>query len=272
MICLTVRSFLTSQFFLKNQHRLRGVSSFILSVLITFCLLALVWDVVSSRPVSQAGTEFSSFTCVDENNRKKENTVRLMMRQKVSTPKKSKSTFRAKTVSDIIAPEPDFNLEVAKIAPSVTPSQLQECNIGRNLDFSVFKTGNFLSRLTRAGAKKGYMTVSLMWDNYNDLDLHCTGPNREEIFYDNRKGKIGELDVDMNAANQLSLEPVENLYFPQRVKGKYQIHVNHYSNKGGKDPTYFQVLVRIEGQKPMKFKGAISAGEPKKEIYATHLR
>ena len=53
------------------------------------------------------------------------------------------------------------------------------------------------------------------------------------------------------------------------MKGKYQIHVNHYSNKGGKDPTYFQVLVRIEGQKPMKFKGAISAGEPKKEIYAT---
>ena len=62
-----------------------------------------------------------------------------MMRQKVSTPKKSKSTFRAKTVSDIIAPEPDFNLEVAKIAPSVTPSQLQECNIGRNLDFSVLR-------------------------------------------------------------------------------------------------------------------------------------
>ena len=54
------------------------------------------------------------------------------------------------------------------------------------------------------------MTVSLMWDNYNDLDLHCTGPNREEIFYDNRKGKIGELDVDMNVpisvhSNQLKI-------------------------------------------------------------------
>ena len=196
-----------------------------------------------------------------------------MMRQKVSTPTKSKSTFRARAISDIVAPEPDFNMEVAQIAPAVTPTPPQDFNIGRNLDFSVFKSGNFLSRLSRAGAKSGFITVSLMWDNYNDLDLHCTGPNREEIFYKNRKGKLGELDVDMNAGNQRSREPVENLYFPQRMSGRYKVTCDHhYSNKGDRDPTRFVVLVRVEGRKPMRFNGQISAGQPKQEIYAVNIR
>jgi uncharacterized protein YfaP (DUF2135 family) len=111
-----------------------------------------------------------------------------------------------------------------------------------------------------------------MWDNYNDLDLHCIGPNREEIFYKNRKGKFGELDVDMNAGSQRSREPVENLYFPNRVSGRYQVRVNHYSNKGGKDPTPFTVLIRVEGRKEIRLRGKISAGQPKKEIYAVNIR
>tara|TARA_A100001015_G_scaffold88707_1_gene98674 strand:+ start:59 stop:409 length:351 start_codon:yes stop_codon:yes gene_type:complete len=98
------------------------------------------------------------------------------------------------------------------------------------------------------------------------------GPNREEIFYSNRKGKIGELDVDMNAAHERSREPVENLYFPRRISGRYQVCVNHYSNKGGKDPTSFTVLIRVEGRREMRLKGQISSGQPKQEIYAVNIR
>ena len=267
-----VPAFFNSVFFIRYQHRIRMASSLALSILLTFCLLALLWDIVSSKPEKKPGGEFTSFPSIDKGNRKQEHTVRLMMRQKKSTPTKSKSTFRAKAISDIVAPEPDFKMEVAQIAPAVTPSPPQDFSMGRRLDFSVFKSGNFMSRLSRAGAKSGFITVSLMWDNYNDLDLHCTGPNREEIFYNNRKGKIGELDVDMNAANQRSREPVENLYFPQRVSGRYKVHVNHYSNKGDRDPTRFVVLVRVEGRKPMRFNGQISAGQPKQEIYAVNIR
>ena len=76
----------------------------------------------------------------------------------------------------------------------------------------------------------------------------------------------------MNAANQRSREPVENLYFPQRVSGRYKVHVNHYSNKGDRDPTRFVVLVRVEGRKPMRFNGQISAGQPKQVIYEVIIR
>ena len=110
----------------------------------------------------------------------------------------------------------DINLAVSQIAPPVTPSDTQPFNLMNNLDFSVFKSGAFMTRLRQAGAKQGYLTVSLIWDNYNDLDLHCTAPNREEIFYKNRKGKLGELDVDMNAGSQRTTKPVENLYFPSK--------------------------------------------------------
>lgn len=268
---LIVQNILNSLFILKNQQRIWVILSFALSLLITFCVLALLWNIVSSRPSKKPGAEFASFSSVDQGNRKQEHTVRLMMRQQASTPKKSTFRFRTKAISDIVAPEPDFDLEVAQISPTIMPSAPQGLNMLGNLDFSVFKSGNFMSRLQRAGAKKGFITVSLMWDNFNDLDLHCTGPNREEIFYNNRKGRIGELDVDMNAGSQRSREPVENLYFPKRLSGKYQVHVNHYSNKGGSDPTRFVVLLRVEGRKPMRFKGQISSGQPKQEIYALNI-
>ena len=56
------------------------------------------------------------------------------------------------------------------------------------------------------------------------------------------------------------------------MSGRYKVHVNHYSNKGDRDPTRFVVLVRVEGRKPMRFKGQISAGQPKQEIYAVNIR
>jgi hypothetical protein len=56
------------------------------------------------------------------------------------------------------------------------------------------------NRLDREHAKTGDLQVSLMWNNRNDLDLHCIGPDGERIFHDFRKSRTGgELDVDMNA-------------------------------------------------------------------------
>jgi hypothetical protein len=267
-----MQQILRSQFFIRNQERIRVISSFMLSLFFTFLILACLWNIVASRTHKKPGAEFTSEPSSDQGVRKKEHIVRLMMRQRASTPKKSTSTFQAKAISDIVAPEPEFNLEVTDLAPAVTPTEAKGFSLRGDLDFSVFKMGNFNTRLRRAGAKRGFITVSLMWDNYNDLDLHCIGPNREEIFYKNRKGKFGELDVDMNAGSQRSREPVENLYFPNRVSGRYQVRVNHYSNKGGKDPTPFTVLIRVEGRKEIRLRGKISAGQPKKEIYAVNIR
>ena len=267
-----MKEFLRSKFFVRNQHSIRVISSLMLSLFITFIIIAYLWNVVDSRTQKKPVYEFTSEPSSDHGERKKENIVRLMMRQQTITPKKTKSTFQTKAISDIVVPDYEFDLEVNDLAPAVIHTEAKGLNLRGDLDFSVFKMGNFNTRLRRAGAKRGFITVSLMWNNYNDLDLHCIGPNSEEIFYDNPEGKLGELDVDMNTGHNRSREPVENLYFPKRVSGKYQILVSHHSNKGGKDPTPFTVLIRVEGRKEMRLRGKISAGQPKQEIYAVNIR
>tara|TARA_B100001123_G_C15245181_1_gene1000611 strand:+ start:368 stop:1279 length:912 start_codon:yes stop_codon:yes gene_type:complete len=126
----------------------------------------------------------------------------------------------------------------------------------------------FAERLAREGAKTGDVQISLIWNNYNDLDLHVVCPSGERIFFDNRNSKCGgELDVDMNV-KPASRKPVENVYWPENKapRGTYKVYIHHYAkhNKGfrsNKDPTEFRVLVDMEGTKK-EFKGEISNGEP----------
>jgi hypothetical protein len=126
----------------------------------------------------------------------------------------------------------------------------------------------FAERLAREGAKTGDVQISLIWNNYNDLDLHVVCPSGERIFFDNRNSKCGgELDVDMNV-KPASRKPVENVYWPENKapRGTYKVYIHHYAkhNKGfrsNKDPTEFRVLVDMEGAKK-EFKGEISNGEP----------
>ena len=126
----------------------------------------------------------------------------------------------------------------------------------------------FAERLAREGAKTGDVQISLIWNNYNDLDLHVVCPSGERIFFDNRNSKCGgELDVDMNV-KPASRKPVENIYWPENKapRGTYKVYIHHYAkhNKGfrsNKDPTEFRLLVDMEGTKK-EFKGEISNGEP----------
>jgi hypothetical protein len=124
-------------------------------------------------------------------------------------------------------------------------------------------------RLQREGAKTGDVQLSLLWNNYNDLDIHCIDPSGEEIYYSHKRSQSGgELDVDMNASGRQSKEPVENIYWPAggAPKGKYQVFVNHYANHGDADPTAFTVGVLVEGNS-QEFSGSISHGQPKRPIY-----
>ena len=130
------------------------------------------------------------------------------------------------------------------------------------------ETDEFAERLAREGAKTGDVQVSLIWNNYNDLDLHVVCPSGERIFFDNRNSKCGgELDVDMNV-KPASRKPVENVYWAgnKAPRGTYKVYIHHYAkhNKGfrsNKDPTEFKILVNMEGSK-QEFKGEISNGEP----------
>ena len=60
-------------------------------------------------------------------------------------------------------------------------------------------------RLQKAGAQVGKLTVSLMWDNGNDLDIHCETPAGDHIWYGAKKdGKGGELDIDQVRVNTIA--------------------------------------------------------------------
>ena len=56
-----------------------------------------------------------------------------------------------------------------------------------------------MARLEREGARVGDVTVSLAWDDFNDLDLHVICPDGSEVSYQNSSTGGGTLDVDMNA-------------------------------------------------------------------------
>jgi ribosomal protein S27E len=131
----------------------------------------------------------------------------------------------------------------------------------------------FSRRLAEAGAKSGDVQISLMWNNMNDLDLHCVDTKGEEIYYGHKQAASGgELDVDRNANPPFTSRPVENIYWPRgsAPAGLYRVYVNHYANRGGVDPTTYTVRVIVSGR-TRTFNGSIRSGEPKRFIYEFQL-
>jgi cytoskeletal protein RodZ len=62
--------------------------SFLLSLFFTFLILSFLWNIASKQTPGKRGDEFTSEPSASQNVRKKENIVRLMMRQRQNTPKK----------------------------------------------------------------------------------------------------------------------------------------------------------------------------------------
>ncbi len=120
-------------------------------------------------------------------------------------------------------------------------------------------------RLRREEAKTGDVQISLMWDNFNDLDLHCREPSGENInFSHKRSASAGELDVDMNLRPPYSNEPVENIYWPTNgsPEGRYQISVAHFERHSSVDETAYTVAIK-QGGKVQEFRGTIRQGQTK---------
>ena len=117
-------------------------------------------------------------------------------------------------------------------------------------------------RLGAASAQGGDIQISLYWNNYNDLDLHCVDPSGEEIMFNNRISRHthGELDVDRNANYPFTLQPVENIYWPVggAPPGLYRIFVVYYAPHGSPDPTPFTVRTVVKDWKTYYFKSDIT--------------
>ncbi len=122
------------------------------------------------------------------------------------------------------------------------------------------------ARLAREGAQSSDVQISLMWNNYNDLDLHVVCPSGERIHGGNKKsGCGGELDVDANVRAE-TRKPVENVFWEDgsAPAGKYQVYVHYYkkhNKRRSKDPTKFQIIAN-QGGDPQEFNGELSMGDP----------
>ncbi len=83
----------------------------------------------------------------------------------------------------------------------------------------------------QSGAQVGPVTVSLLWDTTDDVDLYVTAPDGETIYFSNTYGRNGGiLDVDRQVDSFVE-HPVENIYWENAPHGTYTVEVGVYSKR-----------------------------------------
>jgi subtilisin family serine protease len=106
----------------------------------------------------------------------------------------------------------------------------------------------------------GDIQILLSWDNYNDLDLICTDPKGEMIFYRNRTSSSGgQLEIDMNVEYPDSKNPIENIFWEpgSAPDGTYNIYLKYYKKQEPDiDETSYNIQVNY-GDETKEYKGVI---------------
>jgi uncharacterized protein YfaP (DUF2135 family) len=120
--------------------------------------------------------------------------------------------------------------------------------------------------LGTANSSSGQITISLLWDSTDDLDLHVITPSGVEIFFGNMRADGGVLDVDMNAgSSNLVLNPVENIFFANPRPGTYRVKVVNYYDRTPDVDTNYLVRVMV-GNNTSTFTGSIKGTGTEHEI------
>ncbi|MCC4791182.1 YfaP family protein [Vibrio splendidus] len=85
-------------------------------------------------------------------------------------------------------------------------------------------------------ASTGSFTATLSWNGLGDVDLHTFEPNGMQVYYQNRVGNVGELDVDNTSGygpeHYFATCDRDNLEL-----GVYSIGVNNYARAEGRIAT-----------------------------------
>ena len=113
-------------------------------------------------------------------------------------------------------------------------------------------------RAEAAGANRGDLTFTLIWEGADDLDLHTTCPSGESLFFLDKSRCNGIMDLDMNGF-QVVQDPVENAYFTDPIEGTYRVRVNLYRLRGN-GPREFTLQIR-DGDEIITQKGRVSMAE-----------
>ena len=105
----------------------------------------------------------------------------------------------------------------------------------------------------------GDVQILLSWNNYNDLDLVCTDPNNETLWFKNKSvASGGKLEIDMNVEYPDSKTPIENIYWPSggAPNGTYNVYLVYYKKHLEINETPYKIKVKY-GDKTEEFTGKI---------------
>jgi hypothetical protein len=108
------------------------------------------------------------------------------------------------------------------------------------------------------GDVSGVLRFSIQWnenhDNENDFDAHCIEPNKNEIYFGNKRmvhKSSGMLDVDIiHPSNQtkdgIAVENITWSDLSRMPEGTYRMFVHNYNHNGGRSG--FTAEVEFDGQ------------------------
>lgn len=153
----------------------------------------------------------------------------------------------ATTINSLALPSPDL----ASTFPKTGNISLSTVNL------------EVLARLKEKGGQEGKITVTLMWFNRNDLDIHVFDPNGNVVRWNAVPPFRQQLDVDANANPSIETDrPVENIRWLQSPPhGTYKVIVDHFrisKSPGCEGPTKFIVRIKIEDREPVFFQGEVT--------------
>jgi hypothetical protein len=101
-------------------------------------------------------------------------------------------------------------------------------------------------------AQSGDLEISLGWNSPADLDLHVQCPDGKVISFRSPEGCGGRLQIDMNAGDQTSDQPIEHILFPSArdlPQGRLKIGVSWFAEKGEqRNKLPATILVKRGGQ------------------------
>ena len=135
------------------------------------------------------------------------------------------------------------------------PWEIRQQHVDKEIEKRVKEAGGLHSNVD--------VRFSLIWQSFNDLDLHVQTPDGEHIYFGYKQSSCGgELDVDRNAGGRETRKPVENTRWKKGTapKGTYQVWVENFAfHEDTLDETPFKVEISIGG-KIQSFEGVCERG------------
>jgi hypothetical protein len=108
-----------------------------------------------------------------------------------------------------------------------------------------------IERRKREEGRVGKVTVSLIWNTTDDLDLAIEDPQGQNLWYKSENYSYGELDIDQNrgAENEpLTQYPIENIILDNPIPGRYYVKVNFYTKRSNLSEIPYYLEVNIGGK------------------------